>query len=241
MSLEIDTSTTRVAWLINEQREQPSSDDETIFGDTEASDTSNTSNTSNTSSTGSSGSATSNSNINQTIVPYNPPSISLNNPAFGIDMNSCVVPINGFIPNFDNTYSSYDSNPDLDCPICFDLLSDSEIIKMDCCGKKIHLKCINEWYTKNHEMQTRSLCIMCRVESELMNDIYNSLQIEESNSDDETSNDTSTDDNDKCTCKKITLSFVSGFFVFIIMILFFNIHFSSHQGRNLTDTSMQTP
>jgi len=238
MSLEIDTNNTRIAWLTTEEQcqQQHMDDDEDLFGDTEASDTSNTSNISSTSSNSSSISNNSSSNINQSIVPYTPPSISLQNPVFGMDLDSCIVPINGCIHNFNNTGSSYDSNPDLDCPICLDLLTDSEIIRMDCCGKKIHLKCINEWYTKNRDMQMRSLCIMCRVESELMNDIYNTLQMELDTNSEEDSSHTSTDDNnDKCTCKKIIIIMAGGFIMMLIMILFFNVHLSTHHRRNLTD------
>jgi len=85
-------------------------------------------------------------------------------------------------------------------------------------------------------MQMRSLCIMCRVESELMNDIYNTLQMELDTNSEEDSSHTSTDDNnDKCTCKKIIIIMAGGFIMMLIMILFFNVHLSTHHRRNLTD------
>ena len=85
-----------------------------------------------------------------------------------------------YIIDIDNI-SSYDTYFESDCPICFDSLDNNEIIVMDCCRKKIHLECIKEWYLSDRECEPNSLCLMCRVDSELMNDIYSSLCEDEYN------------------------------------------------------------
>ena len=87
--------------------------------------------------------------------------------------DTCIIDIDNI--------SSYDTYFETDCPICFDSLDNDETIVMDCCRKKIHLGCIKEWYLTNRECASNSLCLMCRVDSELMNDIYSSLYEDEYN------------------------------------------------------------
>ena len=94
--------------------------------------------------------------------------------------NTSVVPFRDNRNNIVGTVSEDLQNYDLDCPICFEPLDTSDVITMDCCKKQLHLKCINEWHLKNIDStirDTKDQCIMCRSKSELMSDIFNSINI----------------------------------------------------------------
>lgn len=91
--------------------------------------------------------------------------------------NTSVVPFRDNSNSIVGTVSYELQQFDLDCPICFDPLDTSDIITMDCCKKQLHLKCINQWHVTNIDSQTRELCIMCRTNSSLMTDIYNTVSL----------------------------------------------------------------
>lgn len=65
-----------------------------------------------------------------------------------------------------------------ECAICLELLdldiSNNVIIQLDCCNKEIHLNCLKNWLI-NPNNKTKNICILCREESELINDIQNNL------------------------------------------------------------------
>uniref|UniRef100_A0A6C0CPI3 RING-type domain-containing protein n=1 Tax=viral metagenome TaxID=1070528 RepID=A0A6C0CPI3_9ZZZZ len=90
--------------------------------------------------------------------------------------NTSVVPFRDST-NIIGTISHEIQQYDLDCPICFDPLDTSDVITMDCCRKQLHLNCIKQWHIKNVDLETRKLCIMCRTNSELMTDIYNTIRV----------------------------------------------------------------
>jgi len=75
------------------------------------------------------------------------------------------------------------SNLDNDCPVCLEDLG-NDYITMDCCTKLIHIKCINDWYSKKlvNNSNDKYLCIMCRSESEIVKDIVLGLELEQRNS-----------------------------------------------------------
>ena len=91
--------------------------------------------------------------------------------------NTSVIPFRDNTNSIIDTFSEELQNYDLDCPICFDPLDSSDVITMDCCKKQLHLKCINAWHMKNIDSETKDLCIMCRTKSELMSDIYNTINL----------------------------------------------------------------
>ena len=80
--------------------------------------------------------------------------------------------------NLNDKYSSEIIIPnsiiDFDCPICFEKLQEKDSIQLICCNKNIHLKCIQNWFLNNPDLKEtqKGLCLMCRVESETMKDIY---------------------------------------------------------------------
>jgi hypothetical protein len=125
---------------------------------------------------------------NQIVSRYVPPSpLSENetiNPVILGSINNIIHNCNtSVVPFSDNTNSivgtiSHELQQfDLDCPICFDPLDTSVIITMDCCKKQLHLNCIKQWHVTNIDSQTQELCIMCRTNSSLMADIYNTVSL----------------------------------------------------------------
>lgn len=63
----------------------------------------------------------------------------------------------------------------LECPICFEIIEDNDgILIMECCNKKIHLKCLINWYT-NHS--NNLICIMCNQNNSFCNNLINNKNI----------------------------------------------------------------
>ena len=131
----------------------------------------------------------------------------------------------------ENHFKEIRNNPELidnlvidqDCPICFDSLKDNDSIKLDCCNQIIHLKCIRDWYLKNPELKEdqQSICMMCRMESYTMREIYNEVK---SNSIDIENNESIYSaeyvSNHSCDCSKCISYFLTMacmIFVFIIL------------------------
>ena len=73
-----------------------------------------------------------------------------------------------------NIFTKQDYTMDIvgECPICFDYIEDNDgILIMDCCEKKIHIRCLVEWYTNN---PNKMVCIMCNQNNSFSNTfIYN--------------------------------------------------------------------
>ena len=89
--------------------------------------------------------------------------------------NICIVELN----TINETEIPVDK---LECPICFEIIEDNDgILIMECCNKKIHLKCLVNWYS-NHP--NNLVCIMCNQNNIFCNNLmYNEtiIQISESN------------------------------------------------------------
>ena len=182
MSLEVDTGRNNnrdITWLENDNSiEMPLSPVTSEYSNT-SSECSLSQETSQESST---------ENSNNIVNRYVPPSPLSENETINPFVIGCMNNIldncnTSVIPFRDNTNSivatvSHELQQfDLDCPICFEPLDSSAIITMDCCKKQLHLKCINEWHVKNIDSETRDLCIMCRSNSVLMTDIYNTVRL----------------------------------------------------------------
>ena len=72
------------------------------------------------------------------------------------------------------------SNDLIECPVCFENIVDYEgILIMDCCNKKIHLKCLIEWYTYYPK---KNICFMCNQENNFCKDlVYHNTPTDKSN------------------------------------------------------------
>ena len=64
-----------------------------------------------------------------------------------------------------------DETIDKECPICFDDIDqNSGFIIMDCCNKKIHIKCLIDWYINNPE---KNLCFICNQRNNFCSEFVN--------------------------------------------------------------------
>ena len=61
-----------------------------------------------------------------------------------------------------------ETNNLLECPICFETMTQDNYIIMDCCKQKIHYKCLYDWalFKKNN------LCILCRGKNNIINQLH---------------------------------------------------------------------
>ena len=56
-----------------------------------------------------------------------------------------------------------------ECPICFFSMNEEDgILDMECCNKKIHIKCIVEWYS--HHMNQKN-CFICNQNNKFCQDL----------------------------------------------------------------------
>ena len=79
-----------------------------------------------------------------------------------------------------------ETNNLLECPICFETITQENYIIMDCCLQKIHYKCLYDWalFKKNN------LCILCRGKNNIINQLHINNQERNYDSDSESdSND----------------------------------------------------
>jgi len=251
-----------ISWLVNDNNiEMPLSPS----GDSSYASSSENSDSSNTESSNSSY-ETEDSNTNNTIltirnnyinsIRYNPPTPLSENetinpvlfqPFLNIQNNSNTSVIPFRENNIIGTISEELQNYDLDCPICFDPLINSEIITMDCCQKQIHLGCINHWYLKmGTNIKNKGACIMCRQESELMKDIYGTIQIsilqneaDEARIDNNFGEDDELDMNDdptiKCLKNPVTQTIFGA--LIIIGVVFFIVFITSVTTRRHTNAT----
>ena len=51
-----------------------------------------------------------------------------------------------------------ESISDIECPICFESIDDSNLVVMNCCKQKIHSSCLNQWVLFKKDNR----CILCR-------------------------------------------------------------------------------
>ena len=63
---------------------------------------------------------------------------------------------------------------DLECPICFEILNDNNIIILDCCNKTCHINCLITWYKNNIHNKT---CFICNRENTFRNNLFSSNNI----------------------------------------------------------------
>jgi len=65
-----------------------------------------------------------------------------------------------------------------ECPICLEEcdISNNVIIKLDCCKKDVHIDCIKQWIM-SIDNKNKKICLLCRKNSEIINDLYNNLNI----------------------------------------------------------------
>ena len=68
----------------------------------------------------------------------------------------------------------------MECPICFDNINLGDaLLILDCCGKKVHIKCIVDWYTKYPNNRT---CFICNQTNNFCKDlVYDSRSSEINN------------------------------------------------------------
>ena len=60
-------------------------------------------------------------------------------------------------------------NEDNECPICFENMKiDEPVLILDCCNKKIHLRCIIDWYDTHRENKT---CFICNQSNNFCKDL----------------------------------------------------------------------
>ena len=71
-------------------------------------------------------------------------------------------------------------NEDNECPICFEtMMIDDPILILECCNKKIHLKCIFNWYDTHRDNKT---CFICNQSNNFCKDlIYQNNQNNQNN------------------------------------------------------------
>ena len=89
------------------------------------------------------------------------------------------------------TSNTYNNNIDIsneniidmynnECPICLEDFGDTnEFIIVDCCKKKLHIKCIVDWYTIR---PNNKYCFMCNQENIFCKDFFYNTNLEIDNS-----------------------------------------------------------
>ena len=67
-------------------------------------------------------------------------------------------------------------NDSCECPICFDeIKNDDAIIIMECCNKKVHIRCLYNWYSVH---RTNKTCFMCTQSNSFCNElVFDDTQI----------------------------------------------------------------
>ena len=70
--------------------------------------------------------------------------------------------------NIEHKIDILETNNLLECPICFETMTQDNYIIMDCCKQKIHYKCLYDWalFKKNN------LCILCRGKNNIINQLH---------------------------------------------------------------------
>ena len=63
---------------------------------------------------------------------------------------------------------------DFECPICFEILNQNNIILLDCCNKTCHSSCLVTWYKNNTHNKT---CFICNRENTFRNSLFTSNNI----------------------------------------------------------------
>lgn len=71
--------------------------------------------------------------------------------------------------------SRYDNDINIivefECPICFEILNENNIIILDCCNKTSHISCLVNWYKNNPHNKT---CFICNRENTFCNTLFTS-------------------------------------------------------------------
>lgn len=64
----------------------------------------------------------------------------------------------------------------MECIICLTDISGSNYIQLECCKEKLHIECLHEWIKTNHKKNSDiKLCIYCKSNNNLINDIVNEI------------------------------------------------------------------
>ena len=94
-----------------------------------------------------------------------------------------------------------------ECPICLETINiNSLFILLNCCKKKVHIKCCIEWYRQNPNNKN---CFMCNQSNNLYKELIN-----KDNNDSDTIIEINTNQNTNITCKEYFK-----FYIFSIVIV----------------------
>jgi hypothetical protein len=142
--------------------------------------------------------------------------------------------INIDIPERENEYAS-NSNT-IECVICLEnIVDDDPMLILECCRKKVHLKCVIDWYTKYPNNKT---CFICNQNNNFCKDfVYsNSNSISNSNSNSISNSNSNShiivpnviriDTPNQSTILDKTNGIVLCPFIFILLFIFGSIYFN---------------
>ena len=62
---------------------------------------------------------------------------------------------------------------EFECPICFEILNENNIIFLECCNKTCHKSCLVNWYKSNPHNKT---CFICNKENTFCNTLIDSSE-----------------------------------------------------------------
>tara|TARA_B100000482_G_scaffold172415_1_gene139812 strand:+ start:225 stop:470 length:246 start_codon:yes stop_codon:yes gene_type:complete len=66
---------------------------------------------------------------------------------------------------------------DKECIICLSNTSENDYLKLNCCGKIVHVECLDTWIKTNIEIIDESKkCLYCRQNNDYINMKYSFLQ-----------------------------------------------------------------
>lgn len=115
--------------------------------------------------------------------------------------------------NIINICEDIDKNCILDikeCPICLENINiNSSLIILNCCKKKVHIKCCIEWYTQHPNNKN---CFMCNQNNNLSKEL-----IKKDNNDTHTIIEINSNQNNNITCKEYLQIFIFSFGIVIIV------------------------
>lgn len=129
--------------------------------------------------------------------------------------------INIDIPERENEYASNVNT--IECVICLEnILDDDPMLILDCCRKKVHLKCIIDWYSKYPNNKT---CFICSQSNNFCKDLVYS-DISNSNTDIPTTIRINTQNIESSSIFDRANCIILCPFVFILLFIFLSIYYS---------------
>ncbi len=129
--------------------------------------------------------------------------------------------INIDIPERENEYVS-NSNT-IECVICLEnIVDDDPMLILECCRKKVHLKCVIDWYTKYPNNKT---CFICNQNNNFCKDLVYSTSNSTSNSHIIIPNVIRIDTPNQSTILDKTKGLVICPFIFILLFIIGSIYF----------------